>query len=206
MIVDVVTEALYKQFDDDYDIVCALDRDSRISFCNRAWDSAALQNNCESVLRQHVVGSSLLDFVSPCLRDFYCFHFRDVIDYSQPWHLFYLCSTASLQREFKMVVQPIPHGGILIRHTLIAEKPHPFPALPPGRHHHGSRGQVVMCAHCRFTERQDGSDRWDWVPDFVESSPVRTNHALCRLCACHFELKWSSGREQRGRSLSAMTA
>ena len=189
MVVDFSTETLHTQFDDDYDLVCALDRDFRISYCNHAWDSAALQNNCESVLRHRVAGTSMLDAISPCLRDFYYVHFRDVIDYNRPWHLFYLCSSASLLREFKMFVEPISDDGVLIRHTLIAEKPHPFPALPPSHQYYDLKGHVAMCAHCRFTERQDGSDRWDWVPDFVECPPAHIDHVLCRLCARHFELK-----------------
>jgi hypothetical protein len=189
MVVDFSTETLHTQFDNDYDVVCAVERDFRISYCNHAWDSAALQNNCESLLRHRVVGRSMLDAISPCLRDFYHLHFRDVIDYNRPWHLFYLCSSASLLREFKMVVEPISDDGILIRHTLIAEKPHPFPALPPSHHYYDLKGHVAICAHCRFTERQDGSDRWDWVPDFVECPPVHIDHVLCRLCARHFELK-----------------
>jgi hypothetical protein len=189
MVVDFSTETLHTQFDDDYDIVCALDRDFRISYCNLAWDFAALQSNCESVLRHRAVGSSMLAAIPLCLRDFFELHFRDVIDYNRPWHLFYLCSSATLLREFKMVVEPLPEGELLIRHTLIAEKPHPFPALPATHHYYDLAGRVAMCAHCRFTARQDGSDRWDWVPDFVESPPLSIDHVLCRLCARHFELK-----------------
>jgi hypothetical protein len=189
MVVEVSTETLHQQFDDDYDVVCAIDRDLRISFCNRAWDSNALQNCGEAALRRHAEGSMILDAISPCLRDFYASHFRDVIDYRRLWHLFYLCSSANLLREFKMVVDPIPDDGILVRHTLIAEKPHPFPAVARGHQYFDARGHIAMCAHCRFTERQDGSGRWDWVPDFVETPPARIDYALCRLCARHFELK-----------------
>jgi hypothetical protein len=192
MVVELSTETLYEKFDEDYDIVCAVDRDYRISFCNRAWDSAALQNSAEDVLRHRQLGRSLLEAISPCLREFYAAHIRHVIDYQRPWHLFYLCSSASLLREFKMVLDPIPENGVLIRHTLIAEKPHPFPALPPSHNYFDLSGHVAMCAHCRFTERQDGSDRWDWVPDFVEIPPLHLDYVLCRLCARHFELKRSS--------------
>jgi len=189
MVVDICTENLHKQFEADYDVVCAVDRDFRLSFCNQAWDSAALQNNSDGVLRHRAIGRSIFDFISPCLHDFYHVQFRNVIDYNRPWHLFYLNSSATLLREFKMVVEPIPDDGVLIRHTLIAERPHPFPALPPSHHYYDSKAHVRMCAHCRFTERQDGSDRWDWVPDFVESPPPQTEHVLCRLCSRHFELK-----------------
>jgi hypothetical protein len=188
VVLEFSTETLQQQFEDTYDAVCAVDRDFRISFCNRAWDSAALQNSYESVSRHRAIGRSIFDFTSPCLRDFYYVHFRNVIDYNRPWHLFYLNSSASLLREFKMVVEPIPDDGLVIRHTLIAEKPHPFPALPPSHYYYDSKGQVRMCAHCHFTERQDGSNRWDWVPDFVENPPLQTDQVLCRLCARHFEL------------------
>ena len=189
MVVDVRTEALHSRFDDDYDIVCAVDRDFLISYCNRAWNAAALRDECESLLSLRGVGTSIIDAISPCLRDFYYFHFLDVIDNQRPWHLFYLRSSATLLREFKMMVEPIADNGILIRHTLIAEKPHPFPALPPSHHYYDSKGHIAMCVHCRFTERQDGSDRWDWVPEFVETLPAHVDYGLCRLCARHFELK-----------------
>lgn len=169
-------------------VICVLDPDLRITYCNPAWDEFARQNSGQDVLAQGVVGSRLLDVVAEPLRAFYEDIFQRAETTGQVQEFDYECSSSELYRSFHMQVLPLkePHG-FLVMHSLRVEKPLDFrpTQAPDDARYAGSDGIIVMCCHCRRTRRFQDSHAWDWVPVYLERRSG-VSHGLCGICHAYF--------------------
>ena len=169
-------------------VICVLDPDLRITYCNPAWDEFAEQNAGPDVLAQGVVGSRLLEVVAEPLRAFYEGIFKQAETTGQVQEFDYECSSPELYRSFHMQVLPLRDDhGFLVMHSLRVEKPLDFrPAqAPDDARYAGPDGIVVMCCHCRRTRRAQDPHAWDWVPAYLERR-ARVSHGLCGVCRAYF--------------------
>lgn len=169
-------------------VICVLDPDLRISYCNPAWDEFARQNAGHEVMAQGVTGSRLLEVVAEPLRAFYQQFFERARTTGQVQEFDYECSSAEIYRTFHMQVLPLKDGhGFLVIHSLRVEKPLDFrPAQAPDEARYaGPDGIIVMCCHCRRTRQAQDANAWDWVPAYVERRS-RISHGLCPVCFAYF--------------------
>ena len=169
-------------------VICALDSDLRIIYCNPAWDEFARQNAGQDVLAQGVVGSRLLEVVAEPLKAFYEGIFERAETTGQVQEFDYECSSPEIYRSFHMQVLPLRGDhGFLVTHSLRVEKPLDFrPAQAADDARYADPGGiVVMCCHCRRTRRAQDPQAWDWVPAYLERRS-RVSHGLCGICHAYF--------------------
>ncbi len=175
----------------DRAVICILDADSQIVFCNWSWDRFAFQNGGIGLSHLSVLGTSVLDVTPDSLQLFYKTGYATARRTGKPWEHDFECSSPELFRLFHMRVLPIGGPYLCVENSLRIETLH-----EPGRaeiHPEASRyldenGFIVMCCHCRRTRqvRNIGSPRWDWVPEFLKSPPGVVSHGLCELCLRFF--------------------
>ncbi len=169
-------------------VICVLDPELRITYCNPSWDEFARQNEGEEVLARGVVGNLLLEVVAEPLRAFYRQIFEKARETGQVQEFDYECSSAETYRSFHMQVLPLKdQHGFLAMHSLRVEKPLDFrPALAPDDARYvGPGGLIVMCCHCRRTRRAHDHQTWDWVPAYLHRR-AKVSHGLCGVCYAYF--------------------
>ena len=165
----------------DPSVIFVLDREYRLRWCNAAWDRFARENNGEELLRDLIVGRSVFDFISGVLTDHYREAFRRTLERGVIWKQDYECSSSHVHRQFSMCIYPVD-GELLIVNSLVANEPHGRHALLSFEaHYRDSNGLLVMCSNCRRT-KIGSVERWDWVPDFVDTPPNQVTHGLCQPC------------------------
>ncbi|HYX69763.1 MAG TPA: PAS domain-containing protein [Terriglobales bacterium] len=169
-------------------VICVLDSELRITYCNPAWDQFARQNAGHEVLATGVVGSLLLEVVAEPLKIFYQGIFAQAQATGQVQEFDYECSSAEVYRTFHMQVLPLKEQqGFLVMHSLRVEKPLDFrpPQAPDEGRYIGPNGFIVMCCHCRRTRRAKDLHAWDWVPAYLERRS-QVSHGLCSVCYAYF--------------------
>jgi hypothetical protein len=171
------------------DVIFLVDCAFQITYCNPAWDAFATANGGEQIVARHVVGTDLFSAISGPLRDFY----RDVCCCCLRQHLTfdfdYECSGASLYRLLHMKILPLKDSGELaFINSFRVERLHGAerPVFPPTGAYIGSHGMITICCHCRRACRQDASELWDWVPDFLQAGKWQVTHGMCPVCTSYF--------------------
>jgi hypothetical protein len=162
-------------------------------YFNPAYRAFAEHNDIGgAVLARYPVGSDILPAIAGDARSRYRQRFSEVIQGQLPWFHEYTCSSPDRYREFRQGAYPLKGGsGLVLISSLTVESPlksAPHPAQPvlEGRYVQPS-GLITQCSNCRRTLRNDGSDVWDWVPDWVTVTPPHTSHTICCVC---FEYHW----------------
>ena len=175
-------------FETDQDVLYLLDADLRIAECNLGWDKFAAENGGVGISRAEVRGRQIFDFIPEVLVRFYQDKFSEAL-HAGHWIGFdYECSTPYVFRQFHMALRSVEHGGLLVVNSYLPNQRTPLTSpdkeladaayLSPG-------GMITMCAHCRRTGRQDGSDTWDWVARFLRDTGRKTSHGLCPRCTAY---------------------
>jgi hypothetical protein len=172
-------------------VVFVLDSELKIAGCNESWDRFARQNGGEGVLACTQLSRSIFDCIPESLTEFYKHLYARARLSGKPIDHEYDCSSPEKLRRFRMRLLPLADSGeIVVVNSLIVQGPHPRQAIPGGPQYVHADGSIVMCAHCRCT-RQVGSDRWDWIPSYVEEMPLVVSHGLCEVCfAYHYPDQW----------------
>ncbi len=170
------------------DVICVLDADLRITYCNPAWDRFAQENGGRDCRAADVIGQPLLENIPETLARFFRTAFEVVRDSEQPFEFDYECSSALVFRMFRMRMLPIAGAGdFMVVHTLRVERPHDRASVPPDdERFRGPNGLLVMCCHCRRTRRVAEPTVWDWVPDYVARPPERVSAGICSACYLYF--------------------
>jgi len=168
-------------------IIYILDAESRIVFCNWAWDRFAAQNKGVNLTHLSVVGKSVLDVVPDPLQLFYRTAYATARKTHQPWIHNFECSSPETFRLFHMRVLPIGGPYLCVENSLRIERLHEADRAeihPATSRYVDQNGVIVMCSHCRRTRqvRNIGSPRWVWIPEFLNAPPGEVNYALCDLC------------------------
>jgi PAS domain-containing protein len=178
----------------DPSVIFALDATLRITYCNRAWDDFALQNSGREVRRDAVCGRPIREFLNGSVAAFYLAAYDRVLETQRAWRHEFECSSAEKLRRFAMHVYPLDEGsGILVMNSLRVDMVHDREcAAPLESEYRNLHGLIVMCSNCRRTRRNGGAEMWDWVPEFVSTTPPKVSHGLCLPCSEHYELSFQS--------------
>jgi hypothetical protein len=166
-----------------------LDSKFRFVYMNPAWDSFAVSNGAPQLAGEALIGCNLIDTITDALKPVYTEAFRQVSRSAGTWEKTYHCSSPEQARKYRMKIYFMERRKwYLVTNSLLAQRPH--------RNSYGaddgayfSHGIVTMCAHCRCSRRVDGSDRWEFVPDYLRLKGLQTlsvSHALCPVCQEHF--------------------
>jgi len=166
------------------DVIFLLDDELCFVDCNPAWDEFAIQNGGKQLSRAEVAGKMILDFVPNVLRDFYVQKYW-FAKHSEGWTEFqYDCSSPEKIRLFRMAMIRSGEGLLVVNYLLLEEECSLRPLLDEeGRRTYvSSGGLITMCVNCRKTKREDGSNHWEWVPDFLRDHSLTVSHGLCPRC------------------------
>jgi PAS domain-containing protein len=168
-------------------VIYVVDARMQIVYCNAAWDSFALANGGDSLLRPAPIGRDVMAVVPWDLHEFYVLAFEEVRRSGRHWDHRYECSSADVFRRFHMRVSAASPDEastpLIIVNSLEFEQPHQYPpGLEDLRSYRDRNGIVTMCCHCRRTKRPEALEVWDWVPEFVREGPARVSHGLCAPC------------------------
>ncbi len=190
-ITDMVSDAIpdflsafdLRELNDDSSTLIALHPDGTILWTNPAFARFAEENDHAEVANRHGAGTSYFASISPALRSFYQDMFADALRTGEPVEHLYECHSPTSWRTYRLRVLPIGASGLLLSHRLVAQLPHPGASAPPiEASYRDQQGHVLQCSNCRCVRRL-GSTAWDWVPAWVQASPVLTSHGICPLCA-----------------------
>jgi hypothetical protein len=186
---DLFSDLPRESVDQTSNVICVVDADLSISYCNPAWDRFALQNGGQSALSSLVVNRSLREFIPEPLRRFY----DDVFSRARTGSVSfdYECSSPELYRSFRMQVMYLKqYGGFAFINSLRLEHTYHIAGdaafTPESFAHETAAGFIVMCCHCRRTRRHEGENVWDWVPEHLKRPPLTVSHGICPTCAAYF--------------------
>jgi hypothetical protein len=173
--------------------IFAISERCELWYFNPAYQTFAEHNDeGAAVLARYPVGSNILEGIAGEARPRYQERFIEVMQGSSPWFHEYTCSSPERYREFRQGAYPLKnHNGLLLISSLTIERPlasarHPAEPMLEGRYVQPS-GLITQCSNCRRTLRNDGSDVWDWVPEWVTVPPAHVSHTICCVC---FEYHW----------------
>ncbi len=124
----------------------------------------------------------LLDSISGDLRDLHRDLLESVCTTGERREYDYECSSAEIERTFRMVVFPAAARFLVVTHSLRIERPHDRPAMAPDDGGYTHDGVIRMCSNCRRVLAIGASERWDWVPAYVTAMPDNVSHGLCPPC------------------------
>jgi len=175
----------------DRSVICIVDADSRIVFCNWAWDRFAFQNGGLALSHLFILGTSVLDVTPAPLRPFYENAYITARKSGVAWDHDFECSSSDKFRLFHMRVLPIGGPYLCIENSLRVERRHESETAEADllvARYVDENGLTVMCCHCRRTRqaRNIGSPKWHWIPGFLDSPPRNVSHGLCDICLRFF--------------------
>lgn len=91
-------------------VIYVLGPDSRIIYCNKAWDEFASLNGGVGLNREASLEKFILNAIAEPLRSFYANVFAQAQKHLQPWEHDYECSSPALLRLFHMRVLPLANS------------------------------------------------------------------------------------------------
>ena len=172
----------------DSSVTFAVDAQMRLIYANQAWSTAAISYGAESISEQWPIGRSILEALSPELRDWYEARFLEVLNKTTPFNHDYLCSTPERQRQFHEFVlplqshRPVEQRGLFLVHSLVSEEEHAEQRDFIVSSYADNVGIVHQCSHCRRIKANSPVEQWDWVPALVRQPHPATSHGLCQPC------------------------
>jgi hypothetical protein len=148
------------RFDESTSVTCVIDADSKIVYCNPAWNRFALQNNAPQATAGHVVGRSLFSYIPAVLEQ----HYRELVEMARARRELvgtdYECHNIHKFRQYHLTVLPIPQTSLMAMvHSLRVERPVTFEPHRASSYHRGAGNVVTMCAQCRRT--RDALRHWN---------------------------------------------
>lgn len=173
--------------------IFAISKRCEIVYFNPAYRVFAERNDAAAtVLKRFPIGSNVLDAIGGDARERYAERFAQIVHGQAPWFHDYTCSSPERFREFRQGAYPLKDGsGIVLVSSLTVERPlrgaQPDERPPLEQLYEQSTGLITQCSNCRRTLRNDGSEVWDWVPDWVAAPPSHTSHTICSVC---FDYHW----------------
>jgi hypothetical protein len=167
-----------------------LDSQLRFVYCNPAWDRFANSNDAPELSADSVVGTDLFDVIPDSLRPLYSAAFANVLSTSRVWEQPYECSSPAQFRVFCMRIHLLrPRNWFLVTNALVFERDHPRVAAPDPKLYVSFDNSITTCVHCRWSHRVDGSDQWDFVPEYLRLDPdsgLHIKQSLCPICGAYF--------------------
>lgn len=174
----------------DPSIIYVLQKDSRIIYCNPAWDKFALENEGDTLVRANVLGWRVKDVLPQPLVKFYQDAFKQVLATGSSWGHDYECSAPGLYRLFRMQILRLAGAHLLVMNSLRVEGPHLADVLGSEEDatYIDEHGILTLCCNCRRARRVDSAETevWNWVPRFIAKPPDKVSHGLCKICLPSF--------------------
>jgi hypothetical protein len=147
-------------------------------------------NGAPRLTGENVVGSNIFEVIPDVLKDFYSEAFAQALKLGV-WEVSYECSGPDLFRKYRMRVHALKNRAwLMVTNPLIYESPHRKSVQPDGNLYVQPSGLIMMCAHCRCSQRVDLPDRWDFVPDYLRLSgqaSLIVSHGFCPICYAYFD-------------------
>lgn len=179
------------------DSVYGLDPDLDLIYVNPAWLHFAAENGGQpAILREWPLERCVLDAVPAALKAYYTGLYQRAVagegaGPKTPLQHEYECSSPARYRRFLMTLYRLPGAvGLLVVNSLVAEQSmseRGRPVCGPDKARYADADGIIhQCAHCRRVENMVEAGGWDWVPEWVEKSPVETSHTLCAFCLDHY--------------------
>jgi hypothetical protein len=165
-------------------VVYGLWPDLTLAGYNAAWVRFAEGNGGRDLLARFALGCYVPDAISRPLRRFYQSAYMRCLDEGRGWQHRYENSSVTEYRLMSMNVLPLAGSeGILVVNTCELSRPHDAVASPTDAARYlDVNGLFHQCSHCRRMQLARAPKVWDWVPAWVERSPVNTSHVICPAC------------------------
>lgn len=176
-----IFESLRNSADTTYEVAA---NNLELMRTNAGWDRFARENGGERILSEWYPGRSILDAISDVLRSFYRIGFKHAVESGLRWEHDYECSSGTTLRRFRMIAYPGPYSLVIThapRRIALHDREIYAPSLD-----YVADGRITMCAHCRRVRNARHSNRWDWVPNFVEEPPTHLTQGLCPPCVRYY--------------------
>lgn len=174
--------------------IYALSKDMELIYFNPAWIRFAQENDVDrDVLNKFSLGTAIPKVLKGQeVRDFYIQNYKNVLATGKVWRHEYECSSIDEFRYFHQGVYPLKDGeGIIVINTLLVNVPadlinrKAYEAIE--KQYLQPTGLITQCTNCRYTQRADQPEIWDWVPSWVEKMPDNISHSICPTC---FDYHW----------------
>ena len=184
-----------KAFEDYPGTIFCLDENLTICYVNKGWTRFATENGgAESVLKNFSLGSNFADAIKGELKEPMVEKFKLCLTEKKPWIHDYECSSETQYRLMRQFVYPAyQNTRLIVVNVLSIEAPigevKSQPWNPDQELYLMNSGFFTQCTNCRCTQRNDNSNQWDWVPQYVHQMPPNTSHSICPVC---FELFWKN--------------
>jgi len=168
----------------DDEVVFLLRGDLCFEDCSPAWDSFAAENGGSNISREEMRGRNVLDFVPGVLRTFYEQKYWFVQSRNSREEFDYHCSSPEKIRLFRMSIQRLKAGFLVVNRLALQEECEVRPPLEPQERQSyvAPNSLLTMCANCRKVRWPADQTRWDWVPEFLNETGLKITHGLCPRC------------------------
>lgn len=177
-------DKLMRSVADSDDSAYRLSGDFRLLEVNAGFHRFARENGGASSIERWQY-QSVLAAISGPLREFFEASFARVRELGTLWQHSYECSSSERFRTFQMTVYPLASEFVVV-HSLGIDSAHARPSYPSNADAYVRDGLIRMCSHCRRVHNLTGRRRWDWVPSYLQSTPVAVSHGLCESCAAFY--------------------
>lgn len=173
--------------------IYAMDQELNLIYYNKAWKKFALDNGGQAFLNQLELGQNVIDYISGYdLKNFYGGNFEQVLKSGKSWYHEYECSSITAYRSFFQTTYRLKNSkGLAVISSLSLELPmeklYRIPCEAKENHYFQKSGFINQCSNCRFTKRADHSQKWEWVPQWINNIPKNINHSLCPNCQGYFD-------------------
>lgn len=166
-----------------------LDSGYRFVHCNPAWDNFATMNGAPRLTGESVIGSSIFEAIPDVLKNFYSEAFTRARRRGL-WEVSYECSSPDQFRKYRMRVHALKNRAwLLVTNPLVYESAHRNVAVADSKLYLQANGLVLMCSHCRCSQRVNLPDQWDFVPDYLRlegQASLIVSHGFCPVCYAYF--------------------
>ncbi len=173
--------------------IYALSKKLDVIYVNPAWVTFAKENGYNEEILNKTLDSSLINaFNGQQIKDDFYQTYSKVMATGKIWRNEYECSSANEFRYYHQGVYPLKNNdGLLIINTLMVKSPTKTINLKTDidivKRYLQPTGFINQCSNCKYTQRNNEIENWDWVPEFLEKMPSNISHSICPLC---FDYHW----------------
>jgi hypothetical protein len=177
----------FQKLEEDPSIIYCLSSDLKLVYYNPAWLNFIDKHEQEPcVSKKFPIGISIFSDIDEPLKSFYTETYLKIFNTQKIWDHNYECTDKSMFKIFHQTLYPLLNRkGLLIinnivkrddltanRETLLQiEEIYTWPT-----------GFITQCIHCKRVQRVDKPAIWDWVPEWVENTPLNNSSSLCSPC------------------------
>jgi hypothetical protein len=160
--------------------IAAITGDGRIGWVNRGWLEFARANGGAGAAIH--VGDNYFAAIGGETRGPFEAAVAECLASGIPLEQEYECSSATVQRVYRLRMLPLSKRTLLLVHHPVARQSQDRPAEPPEEaRYRNACGQIAQCGNCRRT-RTFPEHAWHWVPSWVERPPEGVTYVPCPVC------------------------